>query len=274
MLKTFSLFFLLFTLSAAAEWPFFVFENGVRQPQLEAQVKMLKEGGFGRIGSARPTNVGKQLTVYDEAGIQLASLYVGSSISPERTIYPDDLRQAIKDLKGRDTLIELNIQGRMKEEEGDQVAVPMVQEIADLARASGLKVALYPHAGFYVDTLSDGLRIATKSGRDNVGVMFNLCHFLKVEPNSDLEETIRTAGDRLFQVSISGANEGGRSWNALIQPLDEGTFNQAKLLKILKGIGYTGPVGLQCYGIPGNKAENMKKSMAAWNDLMQKVGPE
>ena len=274
MPKTFSLFFLLSTFSAAAEWPFFVFENGVRQPRLEAQVKMLKEGGFGRIGSARPRDVGKQLKVYDEAGIPLASLYVGSSISPERAIYPDDLRQATKDLKGRDTLIELNIQGRMKEEEGDQVAVPMVQEIADLARASGLKVALYPHAGFYVDTLSDGLRIAKKSGRDNVGVMFNLCHFLKVEPNSDLEETIRAAGDRLFQVSICGANEGGRSWNALIQTLDKGTFNQAKLLKILKDIGYTGPVGLQCYGIPGNQAENMKKSMAAWNDLMQKVGPE
>lgn len=274
MIKTCSLFFLLSTFSAAGEWPFFVFENGVRQPQFEAQVKMLKEGGFGRIGSARYRDVGNQLKVYDEAGIQLASLYVGSSINPERAIYPDDLRQAIKDLKGRDTIIELNIQGRMKEEEGDQIAVPMVQEIADLAQASGLKVALYPHAGFYVDTLSDGLRIANKSGRDNVGVMFNLCHFLKVEPNSDLEETIRTAGDRLFQVSISGANEGGRSWNALIQTLDKGTFNQAKLLKILKGIGYTGPVGLQCYSIPGNKAENMKKSMAAWNDLMQKVGPE
>jgi sugar phosphate isomerase/epimerase len=36
-----------------------------------------------------------------------------------------------------------------------------------------------------------------------------------------------------------------------IQP-DSGSFDVAELLKMLKDMGYAGPVGLQCYGLRGD----------------------
>jgi len=35
----------------------------------------------------------------------------------------------------------------------------------------------------------------------------------------------------------------------------------------LKDSGYTGPIGLQGYGIGGNAYENLKRSMNAWRQL-------
>jgi hypothetical protein len=38
-------------------------------------------------------------------------------------------------------------------------------------------------------------------------------------------------------------------------------------LKTLKGLGYKGPVGLQCYGIGGDARDHLARSMAAWRKL-------
>ena len=53
------------------------------------------------------------------------------------------------------------------------------------------------------------VRIARKAKRDNVGVMFNLCHFLRVEPKTDLAATLKNAAPFLWRVSTSGAEIGG-----------------------------------------------------------------
>ena len=176
---------------------------------------------------------------------------------------------AIQQLKGRDTVIELNIQGRAKD--GDEKAVQVVREVADLAAKSGLRVVLYPHAGFYVARLSDAVRIAKLAKRDNVGVMFNLCHFLMVEPEADLEKTLAEARPYLWQASICGADEGGKNWNVLIQTLDRGTYDTLRVLRLLKKHGFTGVIGLQCYAIPGDPQDNLKRSIGAWRKLQERL---
>ena len=97
--------------------------------------------------------------------------------------------------------------------------------------------------------------------------MFNLCHFLQVEPKSNMKEAIENAAPLLWQVSISGAEEGSRSWQKLIQTLDRGNFNQSKLMNLLKDARFNGPVGLQCYAIKGDSRENLKRSIDAWNKI-------
>tara|TARA_R110002096_G_scaffold384014_2_gene577968 strand:+ start:304 stop:1137 length:834 start_codon:yes stop_codon:yes gene_type:complete len=245
--------------------PFFAFQNGVRFSSAEERINVLKELGYDGIGSTNPQDLENRLKLYDAAGLKIFSLYLGGRLNPEGTEVSPDIKEAIQQLNGRETVIELYVQGSSSNT--DEQAVAYVRAVADLAQDSGLKVVLYPHAGFYVDTLSDAVRIATLCDRENVGVMFNLCHFLKVQPEADLHHELENAKPYLWQVSTSGADLGGENWGQLIQTLDRGTFDQAILFSALDSIGYRGPVGLQCYAIKGDPRQNLERSIQAWRQL-------
>ena len=251
-------------------WPVFPFQNGVHFKTTAERVKVLKELGYDGIGSAKLSKselpLPQRLKLYDEAGLKLFSLYVGGRLGSKEHTYSKAISQAIKDLKGRDTILELYVLGS-KKNNTDEQAVAFVREIADQAKESGLRIVLYPHAGFYVDTLSDAVRVARKCKRDNVGVMFNLCHYLKVEPKTDLKAALTDAKPLLWQVSTSGAKKGGNSWGQLIQTLDRGDYDQKALFQMLRELGFQGNVGFQCYAIRGDSRENLKRSIEAWNKL-------
>ena len=113
--------------------------------------------------------------------------------------------------------------------------------------------------------------MAEKVDRPNVGVMFNLCHWLRVDPSRDYRSLLERAMPRLWAVSINGADvrDDKPGWDHYIQPLDRGSFDVAGLLKTLDELGYKGPIGLQCYGIGGDAREHLARSMAAWRKLTQ-----
>ena len=247
---------------------FFVFENGVRFGPTEKQIEVLKGLGFDSLGSAKPHNLPGRIKLHQASGLRISSLYIGGKIGGGRDVKAINpaIPESIRQLQGQDTIIELTVQ--RGPENTDAAAVAFVREVADLAKESGLRVVLYPHAGFYVDTLSDAVRIARLSGRENVGAMFNLCHFLKVEPNADLRKTLASAGDLLWRVSTCGADTNGQNWGELIQTLDRGSFDQVAFLKFLREIGYSGDVGLQCYAIRGDPKNNLARSIAVWRKYL------
>jgi sugar phosphate isomerase/epimerase len=149
--------------------------------------------------------------------------------------------------------------------------VAAVREVADLAAQQGLAVSLYPHVGSLTERVSDAVRIADKAGRANVGVTFNLCHWLRTDGPDSMERTLKLALPRLSLVTINGADRDGKDWVRLIQPLDSGTFDVAAFLGALHGLGYRGPIGLQGYAVAINAkiepGENLTRSMAAWKKL-------
>ncbi len=247
---------------------FFVFENGAHFGSTEEQIKALKELGFDSLGSAKPQDLAVRIKLHQESGLRISSLYIGGRIGGGKDVKAINpaIPESIRALQGHDAIIELFAQGGANNT--DEEAVAFVREVADLAKESGLRVVLYPHAGFYIDALGDAVRIARLSGRDNVGVMFNLCHFLKVEPKSDLRATLLDAGDLLWRVSICGADTNGKNWGELIQTLDRGSFDQVALLKLLREIGFAGDIGLQCYAIRGDVRENLGRSIAAWRKYL------
>jgi len=259
------------SLSARTDnWPIYAFQNGVHFKTVKERIKVLKQLGYHGIGSAKLAQsdipLPQRLKHYDEAELKLFSFYIGGKLTKDGHSYSPEIKEAIKQLKGYDTVLELFIQGN-KQSNNDDQAVAFVREIADQAKDSGLRVVLYPHANFYIDRVGDAVRIARKSGRDNVGVMFNLCHFLKVEPGSDLRKAITNAAPLLWQVSINGADKEGTSWEQLIQTLDQGDFDHRALLQMLHQIGFKGNIGFQCYAIRGNSQENLKRSIDAWKKL-------
>lgn len=257
--------------------PFFVLSNGVadeKHPTPESQAAMLAELGYDGIGPSGTQDIPAMLSALDEHKLQLHALYVGANVDPDQPKYESGLPEAIRQLKGRETFVWLYVRSsKLKpgSTEGDVRAVEIVREIAAMAEASGLKVALYPHTGFYVESVQDAVRIARKVNRPSVGVTFNLCHWLKVEGDRNLELRLEEARPYLFVVTINGADSGGTDWNRLIQPLDRGDFDQLRLLRILRAQGFRGPIGLQCYAVPGDKRENLERSMAAWRALQARL---
>jgi sugar phosphate isomerase/epimerase len=277
-MKTITSLFLLLAslthLSAKSDtWPVYAFQNGVHFKSTQERVKVLKELGYDGIGSAKLSQnalpLPQRLKLYDEAGLKLFSFYVGGKLGAKGHSYGKAISQAIKDLKGRRTILELYVQGS-KKANTDEQAVAFVREIADQANESGLCIVLYPHAGFYIDTLGAAVRVARKCERENVGVMFNLCHYLKVEPKTDLKAALTKAKPLLWQISTCGAEKGGSSWGQLIQTLDRGSYDQAALFQMLRELGFKGNVGFQCYAIGGDSRENLKRSIGAWNKLHSK----
>lgn len=252
---------------------FFAFDNGVGRgkwtpPQ---QAALLKGLGYGGIQYSGCGDLEKRCAAFDAAGLKIVGLYVWSRVGPKGPTYDPNLKKAIAWLKGRDVMLWLTVQGKAKD--ADAQAVKVVREIGDLAQASGLKVSLYPHLGFHVATVEDGLRIAQKVDRKNVGTSFNLCHWLKEKDQANLAERIKRVMPYLSLVSINGADsEGG--WDKLIQTLDRGKYDVYAFLKALKQAGYKGPVGLQCYNVKGDIKENLTRSLKAWRGFVKRMAAE
>ena len=265
--------------SGQTRFAFFPLDNGVGRGEWtpDVQAQTVKELGYAGIGynyiADRPDLVAAWRHELEKRGLKLFSLYIYTfPDKPEADRYPAKLREAIAALKGSGTVIWMTLREvKDKQKTGyDEVCVKMVNEVAGWASESGLKVALYGHLGFYVANAEEALRIVKKSGRPDVGVTLNLCHELMQNNGGRLDDIVRQVAPRLFLVTVSGADQGGKP-GGYIQRLDQGNFDVYGFLKNLKEAGYSGPVGLQCVGIKGDIRENLERSKRAWDGYMSQL---
>ncbi len=260
-----------------APWPFFAFDNGVGRGELgpEQQAQVLAEAGYQGIGYTGVDNIPATLQALQARGLKMYSTYIQINLSEGQPPYEPGLPEAIKQLKGAGTALWLHVHGdQPSATTQDDRAVDVIRAVAAMAQESELPVVLYPHVGFYVATTADALRLARKVDRKNVGASLNLCHFLKQNDAATLKQCVRDARPYLFLVSINGADAGdtrNMGWERLIQTLDRGTFDMGAFLQLLWDEGYRGPIGLQCYAIPGDIRENLARSMKAWKQLTARV---
>ena len=212
----------------------------------------------------------------DAAGLKLFQIYIRLDIGPNaKQAYDPRLSETLPLLRGRGvTLGVLTGGGKPSDEALDVRAVELLREMAGMAQPHGVRLALYPHVNNWLERVEDAVRVAKKVDRPNVGVMFNLCHWLKIGDESQVRVLLKAAMPHLFAVSINGTDTGAEiksgkgNW---IQPLDSGSFDVYGFLRTLKELGYAGPIGLQCYGIPGDAREHLARSMAAWRRLSQRL---
>jgi sugar phosphate isomerase/epimerase len=133
--------------------------------------------------------------------------------------------------------------------------------LADLADESGLQVAIYPHLNFYVERVDHAARLAKKAKKNNLGLTFNLCHWLattNMEERAALNKQIETLAPYLKMISINGANNiissKSNIWGDYIRPLGDGNFDVKGLVKYVAiDLGLNIPIGIQCYNLKGNK---------------------
>ena len=260
--------------AARAAQPFFPFcidWHDAKKRSFVEQAAMLKELGYDGVGHIWLDKVEERVASLDAVGLKLYQITMTVNIAPGQAPYDRKrFREVLGVVKGRNVQFLLIFDGaNPSDTSADDRAVPALREMSDLAGEADASLLLYPHTGNWIERIEDAVRVADEVDRSNVGVMFNLCHWLRVSEDRDYQARLRQAMPRLRAVSINGADErdNGAGWDRYIQPLGQGSFDVGALLKTLRELGYTGPIGLQCYGIGGDAREHLVRSMAAWRRL-------
>ena len=236
----------------------YAFENGLGFGTDAEEAAFLKKLGYAGVSQVKSggETLARKIAAYGAEGLRVLSVYrdVGEAGVDAKDLLP---------LAGKDATIELTIR------EMKPGTLAAVRKTCLAAEGLGMRVAIYPHHGYGIATMPQALDLVSKVDHPNLGVMFNLCHFLRGEDAADLEKVLKSAGEHLFAVSVSGADSGGEEWDALIKTLDQGSFDQKNLLDTLDKAGFKAPFALQCYAIKGDKKENLARSMAAWKKLTE-----
>jgi sugar phosphate isomerase/epimerase len=205
----------------------------------------------------------------DGAGLRLFQITMVLDIAPGKPPYDARLKDVLPLLKGRHVQFDLLINGLPPGDPAGQArAVEVLRELSDLANDSGSQLLLYHHTGSWLERIDQAVRLAQEVNRPNVQVMFNLCHWLRVEKTRDYRPVLQRALPWLRAVSINGADQFSTApdWSGYIQPLGRGSFDVFDFLKTLRELGYAGPIGLQCYGIGGDARVHLAQSIKAWRD--------
>ncbi|MCA9435839.1 MAG: sugar phosphate isomerase/epimerase [Candidatus Omnitrophica bacterium] len=259
--------------SAGDSNPFFAFCMDTHDSQkrsLIEQAEMLHDLGFDGAGHLWLDNLEERIEMLDKFNLKLFQVYLRVNIDTSQEAYDSRLGEKLPMLKDRDVMLALLITGLPPSDpNGDSRAVEIVREIADMASEFGVRVVLYPHYGDWMEKVEDSVRIAKKVDRPNVGAMFNLSHWLKVDSEENLERVLTEAAPHLFAVSLNGADHAAEIQSGagnFVQPLGEGSFDVRRVLDCLDNLGYQGPIGLQCWGIEGDARDHLARSMKVWRE--------
>ncbi len=256
--------------STPSFFPFCIDWHDAKKRTFEQQAEMLKELGYPGVGHIWLDKVEERIKTLDASGLRLFQITMVVEVAPDKKPYDARFRDVLALIKGRQVQFCLLVNGMKPSDPSvDPHAVEILREMSDLAKDSGAQLLLYPHQGSWVERIEDSMRVAEKVDRSNVGVMFNLCHWLRVDKSRDYKPLLKRALPRLWAISINGADERDEQpgWARYIQPLDQGSFDVGALLRTLKDLGYQGPIGLQCYGIGGDVREHLARSLSAWRKL-------
>ena len=168
--------------------PFFVFNNGISDTSAyktpEAQVTLAASMGFDGVEKNRLNNFPEFYQALEANHLKLYTIYVEVNLDDEKTPFDPRLEETFNTIQGTQAMPWLFITSKKYKSssvENDSIAVPIVQRIADMAGRHGLRVTLYPHVWFWLETVEHGISLAQKINRPNVGIAFNLAHYLATQ---------------------------------------------------------------------------------------------
>jgi sugar phosphate isomerase/epimerase len=272
-----TLLILVASVAVHAANPFFAMDNIARGGP-DVAPAMLKELGYEGFGGRVPDKT--MLPAVRAQGLKFYNGYHVIELTAAKPAPNEQLRTWIDAMHGQEVVLWLAINKVFRADgtpyavsssDADELVLGQLRAIADTAAVQGVKIALYPHAGFWLARVEDALRVADQLNRPEIGVTFNLCHWLKVEGSErNPVPVLRSALPRLMFVTINGADTGdtrAMGWDRLIQPLDTGTYDVAAFIGSLKSLGYIGPVGFQGYNIKGEPRDILARTISAWRKI-------
>jgi sugar phosphate isomerase/epimerase len=267
---------------------FFALHNIIRGDStyhtFDKQVELVKSAGFDGIEINQLESFDGMKMALDKHKFKGSYFYVKVKLGEPIDV---QLENAIKSLQGTNTIISPYILADKSSflpnsPEGNAEAVRLLQLISNWSKKAGLQVAIYPHLGFYVERTDHALELARKVNRKNVGLSFNLCHWLATTNSTEranLKDHLKELKPYIKMVTISGANDvisqKKSVFDDYILPLGTGSFDTYGLVEFMvKEIKYKNPIGVQCYNIKGNKPELIQHTKAVWKEYTTRLENE
>jgi sugar phosphate isomerase/epimerase len=268
---------------------FFPLHNIIRGDSVyntfDSQVTLIKSSGFDGI----------EINLIDSFDGMKAALdkhhfkgsYFFFKLSLDEPYIDNRLEGYIARLKNSGTIIApyiISESKRYKPSSGDAdtLVIQLVKKIAAWSQAANLEVALYPHLNYYVESTEHALNLVKKINLKNVGLTFNLCHWLATTTKTE-RETWKTQLSELHpylkMITVSGANDvlstKEKVFDDYILPLGQGTFDTFGLIKyVVNDLKFTGPIGVQCYNIKGNKPALVRNTINVWKTYKTRLNAE
>jgi sugar phosphate isomerase/epimerase len=250
----------------------------------DKQVELVKSAGYAGMEINSEDIFEEMKNAMDKFGLHPSYFYVRIKLD---TPHVDKrLEGYIRQLKGSKAIIATYIVGNARFPAGSRHADTLVErllkQVSDWANMADLQVAIYPHLGYYVQRTDHALELARLVKRKNVGLTFNLCHWLAtttVAERSGLQAHLKELKPYLKMITISGANnvvsQKPNVWDDYILPLGSGSFDTYGLLKYcIKDLYLKVPVGVQCFNIKTDKYKLVKHTMSVWKQYAQALGDE
>lgn len=269
--------------------PFFVLHNIIRGDStyntFDKQIELVKQTGFDGIEINQLESFEGMKAALDKQQFMGSYFYV--KIKLEEPHIDKRLENYIQQLKGTKTIIAPYFISDSKQfkpsaHDADTLVVRLVRQVADWAKAAGLQVAIYPHIGFYVERTDHALTLVKEINRKNVGLTFNLCHWLattSLSERSQLKPHLKELRPYLKMITICGANDVITSqktiWDDYILPLGTGSFDTYNLVKYcVKDLKLKVPIGVQCYNIKADKPQLVQNTMRVWQQYKVQLAAE
>lgn len=225
---------------------------------------MLKDLGYPGVGHVYLDNIPERLRTLDAADLKLFAIILEVNVNGS---YDSRFQDVLRRVNGRNVQFWLVVKGAKSSDHSfDTNAVAVIRQLAETAKGTDADLLLYPHQDYWIERIEDAVRVADKVDRPNVGVVFNLCHWLRVDQRRDYKPLLKQAMPRLRAVTINGADtfDPQPGWDRYIQPLDSGSFDVPAFVNTLNELGFRGRIGLQCYGVGGDAGDHLRRSVTAW----------
>ena len=249
--------------------PFYAIYTAFDRPglTLDQQFDLVKQLGFAGIAwtETAPEQAKATAEQLAKRGLKMHAIYCAASVTPEGDLkHSPNLPELMQVLKGHGTIVWLHIGGRgpaFEKLTGQEPAIAKLRALSDTAAANDLRIAIYPHVGEWTARFGDATKLARVVNHPKFGVTFNLCHCLALGDEQQIPALLDAAKPVLVTVTICGADSGVKDWSRLIQTLDKGTFDNGVVLRKLKAIAFTGPIGFQGFGIAGDARSILAPTM-------------
>lgn len=200
-------------------------------------------------------------------GLEVSGLYLSLDLSQSmdavETTGITTLLSAIESVPR----IEISVQNRtaLLACEALDRAADGLQPLLEIARRRHLRVSLYPHASYAMETLENCTRLQHRLQAQAPGLVFPLSHIFACQPDHHPALTLEAWLPRINSFNLCGCRLLSRTDKTVQNlPLDEGDLALDPLIQVLRQAAHPPALTIQGYGWPGDPCAGMRRSLQWW----------
>jgi sugar phosphate isomerase/epimerase len=144
-----------------------------------------------------------------------------------------------------------------------------------IARRRGIRVTLYPHSFYPLETTAQAAWLAPRLGPDQAGYAFATSHVFALHSGEETIALLARHAARIDSFNVCGCRRTAPLPPAKCHhlPFGEGDLDPAPLLEALASGGYRGDVIVQGHGWTGDLPTMLRRCVAAYRRAVRTIPP-